>query len=109
MSLGFSVVSEKTGKGEPNSHLRLRDFEAPMCGALYATGYTDELADYFEPDKEVLVYRDQHELLDKVRYYLAHPDEAEKVRRAGHARAMRDHTYHCRFQKLFREIGLEDH
>jgi spore maturation protein CgeB len=66
----------------------------------------DELAEQFEPDKEVLVYRNQHELLDKVRYYLAKPDEAEKVRRAGHARALRDHTYQRRFQQLFEELNL---
>ena len=79
-----------------------------MSGALYCTGYTEELAEFFEPDKEVLVYRNQHELLDKVRYYLAHPDQAERVRQAGRTRALRDHTYHRRFEMLFREINLHE-
>ena len=108
ISLGFLEVHDQHDPSRPvTQHLHLREFEAPMCGALYCTGYMDELADFFEPDKEVLVYRNQHELLDKVRYYLAHPEEAEKIRQAGHARALRDHTYHRRFQTLFREIGLE--
>ncbi len=77
-----------------------------MSGALYCTGYTEELAEFYEPDREVLIYRNQHELLDKVRYYLAHPAEAEKVRQAGYLRALRDHTYHRRFQQLFKELGL---
>ncbi len=85
----------------------MRKFEAPVSGALYCTGYMDELAELFEPDKEVLVYRNQHELLDKVSYnYLSHPTEAEKVRLAGRARALRDHTYRQRFEALFRTIGL---
>jgi spore maturation protein CgeB len=87
-------------------HLHLREFEAPMSGALYCTGYMDELAELFEPDKEVLVYRNQHELLDKVRYYLAHPDLAEQVRQAGKKRALAEHTYAIRFRQLFKTIGL---
>jgi spore maturation protein CgeB len=88
-------------------HLHLREFEAPMCGALYCTGYLDELAEHFELDKEILTYRSQYELLEKARYYLAHPEEAERIRQAGRARALRDHTYHRRFQSLFQTIGLE--
>jgi len=108
ISLGFLEVYDRHDPSRiVTRHLHLRDFEAPMSGALYCTGYMDELAEFFEPDKEVLVYNNQHELLDKVRYYLAHPNEAEKIREAGRARALRDHTYHLRFEMLFREIGLD--
>lgn len=110
ISLGFlEVYDQHDASRAITQHLHLREFEAPMSGALYCTGYTDELAEMFEPDKEVLVYRSQHELLDKVCYYLAHPGEAEQVRRAGRARALRDHTYHKRYKDLFRLIGLKDH
>jgi hypothetical protein len=108
ISLGFLEVYDRHDASRTVSqHIHLREFEAPMSRALYCTGYMDELAEMFEPDKEVLVYRNEHELLDKVRYYLAHPDEAEKVRQAGHARALGDHTYHLRFQMLLHQIGLE--
>jgi spore maturation protein CgeB len=107
ISLGFLQVHDHHDPSRPVvQHLHLREFEAPMSGALYCTGYTDELAEMFEPDKEVLVYRNQHELLDKISYYLEHPEQAEQVRQAGHARALNEHTYHHRFQQLFCAIGL---
>jgi spore maturation protein CgeB len=107
ISLGFLEVYDRHDPSRTVArHLHLREFEAPMSGALYCTGYMDELSEFFEPDKEVLVYRNEQELLDKVRYYLAHEAEAENVRQAGHARALRDHTYQRRFQQLFAEIGL---
>jgi len=107
ISLGFLEVYDRHDASRPVTyHLHLREFEAPMCGALLCTGYSDELAEMFEPEKEVIVYRNQHELLDKVRYYLAHPERAEKVRLAGRARALRDHTYQHRFKQLFATIGL---
>jgi spore maturation protein CgeB len=108
INLGFLEVHDRHDPSRPvTRHLHLREFEAPMCGALYCTGYLDELAEHFELDKEILIYRNQYELLEKVRYYLAHPEEADKIRQAGHARALRDHTYHRRFRSLFQTIRLE--
>jgi spore maturation protein CgeB len=108
ISLGILEVYDNH---DPSSgvlrHIHLREFEAPMCGALYCTGYSEELAEMFEPDEEVLTYRDEGELLDKVKYYLRHEDEAEKIRFAGRQRALRDHTYQRRFEQLFGEIGLQ--
>jgi spore maturation protein CgeB len=107
ITLGFLEVYDRHDPSRSvTRHLHLREFEAPMSGALYCTGYMDELAEFFEPDKEVIVYRNEQELLDKVRYYLAHGAEAENIRKAGHARALRDHTYQRRFQALFAEMGL---
>lgn len=108
ISLGFLEVYEAHNPIAPvKRHLHLREFEAPMSGALYLTGYFDELAELFEPDKEVLTYRDQEEMLSKARYYIANEAEAEKVRHAGRERALRDHTYHKRFAYLFAVIGLK--
>ena len=103
-SLGFSTVSENVAKGETSSHLRLRDFEAPMCGALYATGYTSELPEYFEPDREVLTYATREELADKLRYYLANPSQAERVRQAARRRAVSCHTWEHRFRELLTRV-----
>ncbi|PYS49188.1 MAG: hypothetical protein DMF68_10810 [Acidobacteria bacterium] len=107
ISLGFLEVYDGHDPSRAvTEHLHLREFEAPMSGALYCTGYTDELAELFEPEKEVLTYHSRHELLDKVRYYLAHPKEGEQIRQAGRRRALRDHTYQRRFETLFEVIGL---
>jgi spore maturation protein CgeB len=107
VSLGFLEVYDRHDASRPvTRHMHLREFEAPMCGALYMTGYTDEVAECFEPGKEVVVYRNEEELLDKVRYYLAHPAEGERVRSAGLARALAEHTYQHRFETLFREFGI---
>lgn len=107
ISLGFlEVYDGHDPSKEVKQHLHLREFEAPMSGALYCTGYSDELAEMFEPNIEFIAYESENELLDKVKYYLAHPSEGEKIRMAGHARALRDHTYQKRFKDLFIKIGV---
>ena len=107
ISLGFLEVYDQHDPSRiVTRHIHLREFEAPMSGALYCTGYMEELIEFFEPDKEVIMYRNEQELLDKVRYYLRHPNQAEIVRKAGYYRAIADHTYHVRFRKLFAELKL---
>ena len=106
ISLGFLEVYEGHDRTSvTKQHLHLREFEAPMCGALYCTGYSDELAEMFEPDKEVIVYKNEHELIDKVSYYLKKPAEAEAIRLAGYKRAITEHTYHLRYINLFKELA----
>lgn len=107
ISLGFLEVYDNHNPNDlVKRHLHLREFEAPMSGALYCTGYIDELAEFFELDKEVIVYRNEEELLDKIRYYLTHESEAQRIRSAGYQRAISDHTYHNRYKQLFRQINI---
>lgn len=105
--LNFSNVWED---GRPGSrlipHVRLRDFEAPMCRSCYLTGHTDEIAEFYEIGKEIETYRTREELVDKTRFYLSNPDAAERLREAGYRRALRDHKWTNRFEELFRKIGI---
>jgi spore maturation protein CgeB len=87
-------------------HVRLRDFEAPMCRTCYLTGYSDEITEFYEPGREIDTYQSPEELVDKTHFYLNHPDEAERLREAGYQRALQQHTWKHRFEQLFREIGL---
>ncbi|HYB94356.1 MAG TPA: glycosyltransferase [Vicinamibacterales bacterium] len=87
-------------------HVRLRDFEAPMCRACYLTGYTDEITEHYDIGTEIDAYRTPDEFVDKTRYYLAHPAAAESLRQAGYRRAVNAHTWVHRFTELFTKTGL---
>jgi spore maturation protein CgeB len=105
IALGFlEVYLNHDYSKTPAQHLHLREFEAPMCGVLYCTNFSDELAEFYEPDREVVIFRSEYELVDKVKYYLAHPNEADKIRKAGYQRAIKCHTYHRRFEELFAKL-----
>ncbi len=107
ISLGFLEVYDQHDPSKMVlKHMHLRDFEAPLSGAFYMTGFSDEVAEMFEPDKEVVVYSSSEELLDKINYYLKNTSAADQIRKAGFDRAMNQHTYHHRYKNLFKEIGL---
>lgn len=105
--LNFSNVwSDGRAGSQLIPHVRLRDFEAPMCRTCFLTGHTDEIAEFYSIGKEIDTYNNPEELIDKVRFYLSHAQTAEKLREMGYQRARRDHTWVRRFEQLFREIGL---
>jgi spore maturation protein CgeB len=77
-----------------------------MSRTCYLTGYSDEIAEFYEIGREIDTYRSYDELVDKTWFYLRQPDAAEKLRDAGYRRALRDHSWRNRFQELFRKIGM---
>jgi len=105
--LNFSNVWADSSPGsELVPHVRLRDFEAPMCKTCYLTGHTEEIGEFYNVGKEIDTYRSIDELLDKTQFYLCHIDSAEKMRQAGYSRAIRDHTWSNRFIELFTKLDL---
>jgi spore maturation protein CgeB len=107
ISLGFSAVAHVPKDGSPPiKQVRLRDFEAPMSGAFYLVERFDELAEFFEPGKEIVFFEDEEELADKATYYLRHDAERRRIRDAGLRRAREEHTWHRRFETAFRSMGL---
>jgi hypothetical protein len=78
----------------------MRLYEATGMGALLLTDRKDNLASLFEPGKEVVVYSTPAEAVDLIHHYLAHPEDAEEIARAGQARTLREHTYRRRMEAL---------
>lgn len=102
INLGFGGV-----EGHKDTFcLKGRDFEIPMSGGLYLTEDHPELAYAFQPGEEILTYSGIDDLVQKIRYVLQHPDEAQAIRTKGRERSLREHTWEARFNKIFRLSGL---
>lgn len=83
-----------------NNANNMRLYEATGVGALLLTDRKDNLGELFEVGKEVVAYSSAEEAAELIRYYLAHPDEAQAIARAGQARTLREHTYRRRIEEL---------
>jgi spore maturation protein CgeB len=80
----------------------MRLFEATGMGCLLVTDYKDNLHEMFEPEREVVTYRDPAECIDKVRFYLDERNVAarERIMAAGQARTLNEHTYQACMRRL---------
>ncbi|MBU1007663.1 glycosyltransferase [Candidatus Dependentiae bacterium] len=104
INLGLSTCGETHLKKNRIMQIRLRDFEVPMAGGFYMTEYMQELEEFFEIGKEIVCYHNKNDLVDKIKYYLKHDNQREKIRRAGQARCLKDHTWHKRFEMVFENV-----
>lgn len=78
----------------------MRLYESTGVGSLLVTDAKVNLADLFEPGREVVTYSSADELVAQVRRYLADADGRREIAAAGQARTLRDHTYAVRMSEL---------
>lgn len=83
-------------------HLKGRDFEIPMCGAVYLTSYNPELADWFDIGKDILCYSSPQNCAETLHWILGDTDRQEQIRNTVLSRSLREHTWEHRIIKIFR-------
>lgn len=102
INLGFGGVIDHAGA----FCLKGRDFEIPMSGGLYLTEDHPELWNVYEIGKEIVTYTGFDDMLEKIGFLLSNPEAAESIRQRGRSRALKDHTWEMRFNKVFSLLGI---
>lgn len=82
MGLGF------LSKLFPERHTT-RTFEIPACGTALITERNEETIKFFA-ENEAIFYDSDEEMIEKIKYYMAHPAELEKLTQLGNKRVIND-------------------
>jgi spore maturation protein CgeB len=101
-----SLLEARAATAVYPEQIKARNFEIPGCAGFQLSGPAENIEDYFIPGKEIVCYNDFGDLVEKIRYYLAHTDEREAVAEAGYQRAKREHSYERRLTEIFDILGL---
>jgi spore maturation protein CgeB len=84
-----------------------RTFELAMCGAFQLVSDRTLLPELFAAD-ELARFASLEELREKLAYFLAHPEERAAIAARARARALAEHTYSGRMERLL-EFVAERH
>lgn len=76
-------------------------------GGFPLTDYRSGLMDLFKPG-EIVVYHNENELADLVRYYKTHDSERLEVVTKGRSRVIAEHNYSKRAKSIMQFAGLQD-
>lgn len=85
--------------------LSLRVWDVLGCGGFLLTNYQAELPAYFEIGRDLDAYESQAELLEKVRYYLAHEEERLEIAINGYEKTARLYSYENRLAEMIRVLS----
>ncbi len=106
INLGFTHFRGTPGTTAEHRQVRLREFEIPMAGGFYLTQDCDQLRELFRVGEQVATWNDLPDLRDKIRYYLDHPAERQKITQAAQSHCLQNHTWANRFRQLLQELNL---
>ncbi len=78
-----------------------RPFEVTGCGAMFITDEVRaDIRRAYKEGEEVVLFKNEDELKEKVKYYLEHDQERERIALAGYQRTVADHTYDKKIEQI---------
>ena len=100
-----SKVVVNVGRDDYPQDANLRVFEAMAGGALLITRVPSELtAIGFQETTHFVGYREEGEITQLVRHYLANKADRCRIAEVGRQKVLREHTYDCQVRTLLRRL-----
>jgi len=81
-----------------------RVFEALACGAFVLTDTQQDVLSLFKDGEHLAVFADASDLRQKVSYFLARPEERNRIAAGGRREVLNKHTYTRRLETLLRVV-----
>ena len=74
------------------------------AGGFLLSNYQNELARYFEEGKEMVMYYDRQDLINKINYYLEHDEERIEIAKAGQKKILENFDYSMAWEEIFATV-----
>jgi len=81
-----------------------RMYTAVGCRAFYMCQHVDGIEEVLEPDKELVTFHSEDEMIDKIKYYLPKEEKRREIAEAGKKKVLREHTYEIRIKQMLKII-----
>ena len=75
-----------------------------MAGGFYLVQEAPDHAQYYKIGEEIVTWSEPGDFLDKVQFYSRNESAAARIRGAGQRRALEEHTWSHRFDRLFSRL-----
>ncbi len=89
------------------SGIPLRVLDIMGCGGFVISNYQPELAEYFTPDQDIVLYESIPDLLAKIEYYLKHDNERIQIAKNGYEKVKTSFNYNIRLDEMLKLSGLQ--
>lgn len=82
----------------------LRIFDILGCKGFLLCNYQMELLELFEPGKDLILFESELDLIEKIKYYLAHDDERQEIADHGYQTVSEYYSYTKRLDCMLKTL-----
>jgi hypothetical protein len=82
----------------------MRLFEIPAAKSLQIADKCPQ--DWFKDGDEIVLYKNNQDLLQKINYFINNDSERERIAKNGYEKLVRKHQYKHRVKKIFESISI---
>jgi len=83
-----------------------RVYDVMACGGFLLSQYSPAFEEMFRIGEHLDTFADPSELLEKVHYYLARPNERREIAQRGQAEVLARHTATHRLRRVLQDLGI---
>jgi len=107
ISLNFSNNWTAERRGMPlKTQMKLRPFEVTAANdTMLISEYHSGLEYFYDVDKEIVTFKNEKEMLAKIKFLLKNENVRKNIAKAGNERFKKDHTSHNRMEYIIGEIN----
>ncbi len=95
-SINLGILSEKVAGASSGDLITSRTFHIPGAGGFMLHERNEESVNYYKENEEAGFFEGAEELAEKVKLYLNDTTARDRIKEAGHQRALREHTLDAR-------------
>jgi len=101
LNFGWGSINDGT------LQIKGRTFEFGACNSFQITNYNPVLNNYFTENKDIVYFRNNEDLLEKIKYYLNNEKERERIAQNCYENVIKNHTWEKRFNDIFKQIEIK--
>lgn len=98
----INLAFSKNKEGIPHFKGRVNVFAA--CKSFSLVDYFDGYLKFFKNNKEIVMFKNNQDLLNKINYYLKYEKEREKIAENSYKRIIKEHNICEEYKNLFKAI-----
>lgn len=87
-----------------DSQVKGKVFEAGACKTFVLTESCKDYEGIFEEGKEMIMFKDNPDLLKKIKYYIKHEREREKIAENAYNRILKEYSLDVELKRIFKKI-----
>lgn len=83
----------------------VRTFDIAACQAFQITDFRTQLDKFFIPEQEIITFKNNNDLKDKIEYYLNHQEERKTIANLAREKTLNNNTMYHRLKKILTIVG----